>query len=80
MPHPTDAPTRYSAVKFGSPRARPKIVGVYKGIGGWTPPPNPAERLARPVAERLRSEGYTLIRVRHRFRTHEVSLLRYLGG
>lgn len=73
-----DTVTSYAAHKFGS-KARPKIVGLYAGAGGWRDSPSD-ERLTRESAERLRGEGVTMVRVRHRFRTVEVILRRYLGG
>jgi len=72
-----DSVTRYGAQKFGSASARPRIVSVYRGAGGWTAPPD-GIRLTRGTAEELRELGYTMVRGRHRFRTHEVVIRRCL--
>lgn len=70
--------TSYGIGKFGSPEARPRIVGVYAGAGGWKP--SAGTRLTKGTATQLRAEGITMVRVRWRFRTHEILLRRYLGG
>jgi hypothetical protein len=70
--------TRYGRQKFGSDRARPVITGVYAGVGGWVAPPSKG-RLTRETATDLRALGFTMIRVRWRFRTHEIILRRYLS-
>ncbi|MFB2586657.1 hypothetical protein [Herbiconiux liukaitaii] len=72
-----DTVTAYGAVKFGSRGARPRIVGVYAGAGGWREVSG--SRLTRGTAEELRAEGITMVRVRWHFRTHEILLRRYLG-
>ena len=69
--------TPYGAVKFGSREARPRIVGVYAGAGGWIEVSG--SRLTRGTAQKLRTEGVTMVRVRWWFRTHEILLRRYLG-
>ncbi|MGD8194348.1 hypothetical protein ACEXQB_007615 [Herbiconiux sp. P18] len=71
--------TQYAHHKFGSDSARPKIVGVYRGVGGWQRPAGP-ERLTKDSAERLRADGVTMIRVRWRLRTMEIILRKYLGA
>jgi hypothetical protein len=73
-----DTVTRYGHRKFGSANAKPKIIGVYRGAGGWQLPPV-TERLTRTTAEQLRSGGVTMVRVRWRFRTIEVTLRKYLS-
>jgi hypothetical protein len=73
-----DSVTSYGVGKFGSSEARPKIVGVYAGAGGWRPAEG--SRLTKGTAAQLRAEGVTMVRVRWRFRTHEILLRRYLGG
>lgn len=70
--------TRYGQLKFGSDHARPKIVGVYRGAGGWQAP-GEAGRLTRGTAQQLRSDGVTMVRVRWRLKTHEIRLRSYLG-
>lgn len=70
--------TRYGRHKFGSERARPVITGVYAGVGGWAAPPS-KERLTHETATELRAQGFTMVRVRWRFRTHEIILRRYLS-
>ncbi len=74
-----DSVTDYGKHKFHSGSARPKIVGVYAGAGGWTTP-TADERLTKGTAERLRDAGFTMVRVRHHFKTQEIILRRYLGG
>ncbi len=74
----TDTVTPYAARKFGSHRARPVIVGVYAGAGGWQTPEEKS-RLTRESAEALRSLGFTMVRVKWRWRTHEIILRRYLS-
>lgn len=74
-----DTVTRYGQLKFGSKNARPKIVGVYRGEGGWQRPDRPW-RLAKGSAEQLRAAGVTIVRVRWRLRTREVFLRKYLAG
>ncbi len=71
--------TKYGTRKFGSGNARPRIVSVYRGAGGWRPPEVPGQRLARGTALELRDAGYTMVRVRWHFRTHEIILRRYLS-
>lgn len=73
-----DTVTRYAQHKFGSENARPKIVGVYRGAGGFQPPAE-SLRLTKESAEQLRSDGVTMVRVRWHFRTLEVALRKYLG-
>ncbi len=70
--------TPYAVSRFGSHRARPKIVALYDGARGWKSPSRPA-RLTRLTAEQLRAEGFTIVRVRWRFMHHEIMLRRYLG-
>jgi len=74
----TDTVTRYGARKFGSHRARPVIVSVYAGAGGWRSSEQ-KDRLTQETAEDLRSLGVTMVRVRWRWRTHEIIIRRYLG-
>ena len=69
--------TRYARLKFGSSSARPVITGVYAGVGGWHAPPSTG-RLTYETATDLRALGYTMVRVKWRFRTHEIILRRYL--
>jgi hypothetical protein len=73
-----DDVTRYGQHKFGSSRARPKIVGVYRGAGGWLRPTQ-FERLSRVSAARLQGDGVTMVRVRWRLRVLEISLRKYLA-
>lgn len=69
--------TRYGQQKFGSENARPKIVGVYRGAGGWQLPAEPV-RLTRGSAQQLRADGVTMVRVRWRLRTVDIVLRKYL--
>ncbi|ARJ06927.1 hypothetical protein GCM10010988_22620 [Cnuibacter physcomitrellae] len=69
--------TGYGAAKFGSRTITPKILAIYAGIGGYRVPDQPL-RLNRGTATALRAAGYTMVRVRHRLRTHDISLSRYL--
>ncbi|ARJ04164.1 hypothetical protein GCM10010988_28940 [Cnuibacter physcomitrellae] len=73
-----DLGTVYGAAKFGSRTATPRILTVYAGVGGHHEPVQRL-RLTRGTAQELRAGGYTMVRVRHRFRTYEISLTRYLG-
>ncbi len=73
----SESVTPYAARKFGR-RARPRLVGVYAGAGGWAGPPEPG-RLTRESAVELIAMGYTMVRVRWHWRTHEIILRRYLG-
>ena len=70
--------TPYAVSRFGSHRARPKIIAIYDGASGWRTPPLSA-KLTRGTAEKLREEGFTIVRVKWRFATHEVHVRRYLG-
>lgn len=74
----TETVTPYAARKFKSRRARPVIVGVYAGAGGWQVPKQKG-RLTRETAEDLRALGYTMVRVKWRWRTHEIIIRRYLS-
>lgn len=69
--------TGYAAAKFGSRTATPRILALYAGVGGYRAPEQPL-RLNRGTATALRAAGYTMVRVRHGLRTHEISLARYL--
>ncbi|WP_378146327.1 hypothetical protein ACFJGV_01615 [Cnuibacter sp. UC19_7] len=75
--HDPELGTGYAAAKFGSRTTTPKILAIYAGIGGYRAPDQPL-RLNRGTATALRDAGYTMVRVRHRFRTHDISLARYL--
>ena len=68
----------YAVHKFGSTRARPRITGAYAGVGGWKDSPVRG-RLTRETGAELRALGFTMVRVRWRFRTHEIILRRYLA-
>lgn len=68
----------YARQKFGGSNPRPLITGVYAGAGGWTIP-TLTMRLTVETAEELRASGVTMVRVRWRFRTHQIMLRRYLN-
>ncbi|ARJ06124.1 hypothetical protein GCM10010988_13090 [Cnuibacter physcomitrellae] len=76
----SDSVTRYGRYKFGSDTAMPVIREVYAGAGGWKDFREAGLKLNRGTATELRAEGITMVRVRWRLKTVEISLLRYLGG
>jgi hypothetical protein len=56
------------------------VVLLYHPVSGWTKPGQKQgqrlkQRLTVGVAQKLRSEGYTMVQLRHRFRTYNYSLL-----
>ena len=72
--------SRYGADRFGSDSARPRIVGWYSADAGWNRATGPSVRLTVETARELLERGCSRVQARWRFRTHEVSLRRYLGG
>ncbi len=74
----TDSVTRYGRHKFGSDTAMPAIREVYAGVGGWKDFREAGLRLNRSTATELRAEGITMVRVKWRLKTIEISLIRYL--
>jgi hypothetical protein len=76
----SESVTRYGRYKFGSDTAMPVIREIYAGAGGWRDFRQHGMRLNLGTATELRAEGVTMVRVRWRLKTVEISLLRYLGG
>lgn len=72
------AVARYSVRHFGKPDAAPKVVEYYT-MRGWQPIWDTSLRLSPETCALVRERGGVMLRVRHRFRTVEVMIVRYLG-
>lgn len=69
---------RYAARHFGNPDASPKVVEYYT-MHGWQPIWDTSLRLSPETCALVRERGGVMVRVKHRFRTVEVMIVRYLG-
>ncbi|WP_022882723.1 hypothetical protein [Gryllotalpicola ginsengisoli] len=79
-PAPESAPpARYALRHFGREDARPKVTEYYTPQG-WQPIWDKSLRLSPESAQLIRDRGIVMVRVRHRFKTTEVPLVRYLEG
>ena len=72
------AVARYNARHFGKPDASPKVVEFYT-TEGWQPIWDTSLRLSPETCGLIRERGGVMLRVRHRLRTVEVMISRYLG-
>ena len=72
------AAERYAARHFGKPEAQPKVVEYYT-MRGWQPIWDSSLRLSPETCALVRERGGVMLRVKHRFRTYEVMIARYLG-
>ncbi|MCL2516053.1 MAG: hypothetical protein FWD85_09950 [Microbacteriaceae bacterium] len=68
----------YARRHFGRPDAAPKVIAFYT-MHGWQPIWDPSLRLNPETCGLVRERGGVKVRVRHRFRTIEVPINRYLG-
>ena len=73
-----EAAAQYAARHFGSPTAAPKVTEYYTAHG-WQPVWDKSVRLTPETCHEVRERGGVMVRVRHRFRTVQVTLMRYLG-
>jgi len=72
------AAARYASRHFGKPDAAPKVVEYYT-MRGWQPIWDTSLRLSPETCALVRERGGVMVRVKHRFRTVEVTINRYLG-
>ncbi|AYG04171.1 hypothetical protein [Gryllotalpicola protaetiae] len=72
------AAQRYAKRHFGNAAAQPKIVEYYT-MRGWQPVWDSSLRLSPEACALVRQRGGVMVRVRHRFRTVQVTISRYLG-
>ena len=73
-----EAAARYSARHFGRADAAPKIIGYYTPRG-WRRAWDKSLRLTPEACFEIRARHGVMVKVRHRFRTTQVQLARYLG-
>ncbi|MFC4243332.1 hypothetical protein ACFOYW_08095 [Gryllotalpicola reticulitermitis] len=73
-----EAAARYAARHFGNPDATPRVTEYYTAKG-WLPIWDKSLRLTPETCYQVRERGGVMVRVRHRFKTVQVTLMRYLG-
>ena len=72
------AARQYARRHFGREDAAPKVIAFYTSRG-WQPTWDSSLRLSPETCALVRERGGVTVRVRHRFRTVDVRIARYLG-